>query len=960
MKISVIIPARNAEGTIQEAIHSLQAQLHADWEAIVIDDGSTDKTAEIVGVCASVDPRITLLRVKAGGVSAARNRGIEASTADWILFLDADDWIKPAHLQKMTTRLKADTSLDGVYCGYSRMTEDGTELEVAIWWDHDNLFYDLARNCLWAIHACIVRKSIILEVGGFIPGWQTCEDWDLWLRIVRTGARFGAVRESLAIYRVRRRSASMNGADMARGSIALVNLGHGPDPRVPNPKPEYADGAPPERAPAARLTALAWPAGLTMGQGEDACALLDLVPTECAPGLDPYELAASLFESMILPSSLPRTAWIDLWPDQSERIARFLSALERQSGAVKLTARTMRQLEQLILSHLPPRRSITIGTIRSITLEATSPLLDIRSDREVERIVCNVLLGGNSIGKIFLPLCDGFLAAEVLADAIASEFTWHLLDPYMERTMFKSPGRCRTPIVQFGRKAVRAAGRMMKGKRKEFESWALASMQWVALVRELFTPDAAGRGMSVEAPSGRIALEISHPIPTVSLRTPILEVVVHMGGVPFGVVDVAATANCATPRQIRRAVIDACGFELCRLTVREAVVGRSMSDWLPPGELLARNAEKAGWTIGRWDGTNLSTPEWDKGTVVLGLRWGDAIGTSASRRASLPAGAADEIIACAGSSGEPIEMPEEGGSPIDRIVYSPATIGSAVNGTERAGRRLPRTSRSRRGLDIVSRLAERSFPLLRRKAGNRAVADRLPVLMYHRIAVDGPRELASYRVGPAEFEEQLRYMKSMGYYSVSLEEWHAAKERRKQIRGRPVLLTFDDGYVDFLEEAFPLLEKYGFGALVFLVAGRIGRSNSWDSKYGETNRLMTWEQICALQEKGIEFGSHTVTHPPLTALSPEEIVREGALSRAILQKGLGRQVKSFAYPFGDFDPVVSHLIGACGYIYGFTCYSDVSRYHDSLLAMPRINVEGGATVEWLAHKMEFRYGEVRG
>ena len=220
------------------------------------------------------------------------------------------------------------------------------------------------------------------------------------------------------------------------------------------------------------------------------------------------------------------------------------------------------------------------------------------------------------------------------------------------------------------------------------------------------------------------------------------------------------------------------------------------------------------------------------------------------------------------------------------------------------------------------------------------VTDRLPILMYHRVAPTGSATMTRYRVSPEAFEGQLRYLREAGYYSLSLEDWRAAMQTKKPPPGRAVLITFDDGYLDFHTYAWPLLKRYGFSATVFLVTGAVGQSNSWDRAYGEQVLLLSTREMIQLRDEGVAFGSHSVSHRPLTGLSPEEIAREGIESRLTLERSLGVPVHAFAYPYGDTDQVVQHLIGACGYIFGLSCRSGLSDFGDSLLALPRIEVCG--------------------
>ena len=218
--------------------------------------------------------------------------------------------------------------------------------------------------------------------------------------------------------------------------------------------------------------------------------------------------------------------------------------------------------------------------------------------------------------------------------------------------------------------------------------------------------------------------------------------------------------------------------------------------------------------------------------------------------------------------------------------------------------------------------------------------DRLPILTYHRVAPTGSPATRAYRVSPEVLEEQLRYLHDAGYYSIGLNEWQAAMMKRKALPGKALLITFDDGYHDFLTYAWPLLKRYGFSATVFLVANEIGQSNQWDRFYGEEVPLLGWGEIRELQREGVEFGSHSSTHRYLTGLSITDIVLEGVRSRTILERELQIPIRAFAYPYGDVDQVVQHLIGACGYVFGLSCRPGRSRFQDSLLALPRITVSG--------------------
>jgi peptidoglycan/xylan/chitin deacetylase (PgdA/CDA1 family)/SAM-dependent methyltransferase len=231
------------------------------------------------------------------------------------------------------------------------------------------------------------------------------------------------------------------------------------------------------------------------------------------------------------------------------------------------------------------------------------------------------------------------------------------------------------------------------------------------------------------------------------------------------------------------------------------------------------------------------------------------------------------------------------------------------------------------------------------------VTARLPILMYHSVSTNGPSGLARYRVSPRAFEQQLQYLQDTGFRSVTLEQWRLAMEAKRPLPGRAVIITFDDGYRDFITDAWPLLAKYGFSATVFLVAGRVGQTNEWDEHHGQEMPLLGWEEIRELQRSGIEFGSHSLSHRPLIGLPIEEVVREAARSKTILERNLNARIRSLAYPYGASDDVVHRLVGACGYTFGMTVRSSPSQFNDWHLALPRIEVQGHAGWQEFAAKV---------
>jgi peptidoglycan/xylan/chitin deacetylase (PgdA/CDA1 family) len=771
-------------------------------------------------------------------------------------------------------------------------------------------------------------------VGGFDSALKTCPDWDLWQRIARTGARFEAIPDVLARYRMRPNSAGVNGRQILSDGLKAIERAYLPDPRVPVPDPRYANGAPIEQLSGARLHFTCWAAGLVIGSGGDACQLLSAVEEDREPGLDLDMIALMIFEAALLPTCRTPSEWVEIWPGLEPRIDRFLSALESQSMAPGLAIRVRNILERRIVDNVPERRPLTVGRTHAVKLDITEPIPDLFPPAPAERLLCALYIEGESLGNIELPICDGMVPAQIIADAIVAEHAWPILGRFFERTLYHQLDVKRDARgVSIWRGDLCLARGLEEG---EDEFWISAHNRigWAVFLQELWgRPDwplsRFYNSWAVRKKTGKRvaagdehAVEVSNGLSDIRVSGRELRLVPMVGGVAVGAVTIRAEQEVMRAHQIRAVITARGGLELCRAAVREGVLGKPLS--AAPASLRERLAVAADSTAPRpasIDGEN---------AIILGQRSQEAIGTSLSRRAMLPAAAAEYLIDGASVAGEVvIQSPRANRLPY-RVVYAPDLIGRADMCERKSAAATPRPTPA----------YKRLYQSVSDKLKGRTGTSHLPILMYHRVAPDGAAALARYRVTPGAFEEQLRHLRDAGYHSVGLEDWRIAMKNERPLPGRAVILTFDDGYMDFMTYAWPLLKSYGFSAIVFLVAGQIGGTNYWDRAYGEEVPLLGWEQIHRLRDEGVEFGSHSASHLPLSAVSPAEIVSEGARSRAILERGLGLPVRTIAYPHGAEDRIVRHLIGACGYIFGLSCQPGLSGFFDPLLALPRVEITG--------------------
>jgi glycosyltransferase involved in cell wall biosynthesis len=193
VNISVVIPAYNAAHFLPRCLSSVFSQTLQPAEVIVVDDGSTDDTAEVgrrLGARVVSRPN--------GGLSAARNTGVKNSSSEWVALLDADDLWSPGKLESQAARVQADTVL--VYTGIRVFSDDGVR--------HASPAMDPAeaRRMLRFCNpitpsSVIARRTALLRDGGFREDIRACEDWEMWVRLLRLGA-FAAVPEPLTDYYV--------------------------------------------------------------------------------------------------------------------------------------------------------------------------------------------------------------------------------------------------------------------------------------------------------------------------------------------------------------------------------------------------------------------------------------------------------------------------------------------------------------------------------------------------------------------------------------------------------------------------------------------------------------------------------------------------------------------------------------------------------------------------------------
>ena len=218
----------------------------------------------------------------------------------------------------------------------------------------------------------------------------------------------------------------------------------------------------------------------------------------------------------------------------------------------------------------------------------------------------------------------------------------------------------------------------------------------------------------------------------------------------------------------------------------------------------------------------------------------------------------------------------------------------------------------------------------------------VPILMYHYVGgnpipTDHGRDYLS--ITPTKFEEQLTFLKENDFTPITLDELYGIFNNQTTPPSKPIVLTFDDGYIDFYTTVYPILVKYRFHAVSFIPTGLIG-----------TSYYMNWDQIKEIQRTGlVHFEGHTITHPNLTLLPPDQTLKELKQGKEILESHTDYPVNFIAYPGGSSNFQVQELAKQAGFVGGVGTWT--GKTNQPGINMPRIRINGQLTLADFASRL---------
>jgi len=202
-----------------------------------------------------------------------------------------------------------------------------------------------------------------------------------------------------------------------------------------------------------------------------------------------------------------------------------------------------------------------------------------------------------------------------------------------------------------------------------------------------------------------------------------------------------------------------------------------------------------------------------------------------------------------------------------------------------------------------------------------------PILEYHMVTENPHPDAKPYVVPPEDFAEQLDYLAEEGYTTITPQDYARARKGKQQLPEKPIILSFDDGYEDNWRVVLPMLEERGMKAVFYMVTNSIGKPG-----------YLTWDNLFDMERRGMEIGSHTANHLPLTTLSPEKQREELRLSKLMLEwKGM-KTIYSFSYPNGSYNAGVVTMLAEEEYLTAVTGEAGLNTLETNPYLLRRVNI----------------------
>ncbi|MDB5723777.1 MAG: hypothetical protein JWQ16_531 [Novosphingobium sp.] len=928
--VSIITPAYRAATTLDRMFDSVAKQTLLGWQHIVAirrDDAETRRSAERR---ARRDSRIEIVDADGTTAGTARNAALARATGEYVLFLDADDTIAPRHLEDLLHAGRA-ADAETVVAGFSRCSPDGAIISVRRVADRPDAT-SLREGPPSAIHAMLFKRSLIERIGGFDPTLRTNEDWDLCLRAAQSGASFTSSPCVSARYWTGHDSLAGQGAVMLQDRITVGR---------------YADtlaGAAPDGAARkvdAWRTAL-WTGAIAIARRSDWCEIAAMLAPIPLAAAEAAEGSAALLDGFCVGFACPADAIEAKLAGQWPELEQFLAAVAVAVAEPGLDRATLRAFEAELAR---------IGSATPARMVGATQVV-------------------NGLGAAAIELSAG---CEQVVVRIP------LMRPRSRATFLFAPGHAAgvRPLALVTQRLAEAASAWPGEDHPGLGHWRDRTVRAAKLARRVLGLAMQDAPEDEAEPDAQELLGEDRWEAIFSSEDP------WNYTCPYETLKYERTLGLLPNQPIGRALELACAEGLFSVRLAPRVEHLTAADISPTA--LTRAAERCA----KHGLTNVELGELDFFNADVGRDWDLIVCSEVLYYMDGPEKVrafADRVHAALNPGGlflhahayEVIDSPERTGFDWGDG-FAAATISAGFGAQpglvlERAiETELYRIELYRKTdaihAPIIEELAARdelhaklaadvvwNGAVVTRQAAEAERCYRFPVLMYHSIAAAGPAALADWRTTPEAFEQQLMFLRRRGYRSLSLGEWETARRAGGALSGRPILITFDDGYQDFADTAWPILQRNGFDAHVFLVAEQVGGTATWDGFYGEPARLMDWPTIARLAGEGVTFGSHLATHRPLDRMSYAETADELRRSRDLIEAHIDAVVNTVAPPYGNLTDAARDLAKAAGYDRLFGVDGGRAPVVGSRLRTPRIEITGDMDLEAFAEAIEAMEG----
>jgi peptidoglycan/xylan/chitin deacetylase (PgdA/CDA1 family) len=991
MHVSIIIPVWNSERTLAATLDSLIAQTEVAWEALIVDDGSIDGTASIIKTYSTRDTRFKGLVGSAVGASGARNTGLAHASGHRVLFLDGDDWVDARFLKEMNAALDAAPDAAAAYCNYCRVLPDGKYTPIRSEWKlAEDPFEVFARRCAVTIHSVLIHRRVLDAAGGFDPSLRTCEDWDLWQRVARVGGRWIHVDMNLSYYRISDHSLTQNVEQMLADAQTVIARGFSARQSTIIPF-EVHPGADTELGTAKQAYAYfaLWCAAFDCGRGRRPTVSFDcLRDLPQSPDLA-LSIVEVLFDAVIAGRrTLPERLAAE-WPEFGRALADLIEGIGQSWNDLVASRRVQYRFESYILDYdtLAQPRSLCCTLGLRVDLRRLETIdLPAGVDRLYAYLCAGreekALLVFGSLGSVTRRKWLEFAIAHMnTVDVIKSIDPWlrSIVALYGFAYMVRAVARtgkaslrhdiARRILISSARKALlRAVSqrpipgsheyRLMNLRRLQAETAARSFKRevrkpdvtlikgdekqrsgdrpafWEGVFKETdpwnyrsaYEQEKYARQLAI-LPRGTIGVALELACAEGLFTAQLASHVDRLIAADISVTALArAKEHCKTLTNVRFEQLDLtcdalpdgldliiCAEVLYYLeneTELERVAKRLMAALRPGGHIIITHAYVLKDDMSRsgfdWDNPFGAKKIAEVFETVPGLELEQSIQTELYRIDRYIVNAKGQFAS--DSKIEILPLNAEIEPEVGRFIL----WGGAM---------------ARRSTLSVTEEHQR-----------------VPVLMYHSVADDGLAKLARYRVSRKVFQSQMAWLRQHGYHSISSEElvWFIAN--KYPFVGRPVVISFDDGYQDFADNAWQILRVHDFRPEVFIVTDFVGGVAEWDSNAGPPAALMNASTISRLAMEGVYFGSHLASHRAADGLSTEVLAGELTRSAAALHEWLGKPPFAFAAPFGLTDERVGLLASECGFRAGFSTEDGVADLNSRPMHLPRIEVRGDWTL----------------